>query len=543
MTQRPTAQRRIGVPCSRSESAALRFRDWMRGTGRGPLRRVWATAYHVAQIGVAAWLRHRAPDVTVYVRGSFGEGRPTYGFSDLDFVAIASDEKQADFLQRKTADTLEHHPTTAQAMDVAILNGSELPAAGKTPFYCRPATRLRPGEPALGATLGLNFFDHVRPWRRIGGPNRQVSGSISRAHRPQWTWLEVQFRWKHLLRTVAGVHDPQQASHVASGALVGLARAAAWMESGESGLSREEAVESALEFAPRFATTLQRAAQGGSEPDEILPAAAALTDSIATRIEELGGEPTFVELKGTGPSAGKEAPLVDWRSLTFPRDAGEVLIATPGAARDPALVRALSARSGRRRSAILDGRLLAMPIKPGSPGDTRAEWAWQLRAMQCATSDPVSWATASGRSTAVFLQHSGWSLQDWHALSARLPAEQLAAEAFRTATLDQRVAVLFAAVRTAALGRSMSEGHPMLPVSLDAAADEAADLHPRLRAAVEATTEYVQGEAGNLEPLDLEPWRTQALEALAQTSLTSLAQLAGHPLRVSLEPRASLAGG
>jgi|GEM_PF-4570482 len=512
MTRRPDTRTLTRPSSTPGETLALTLRDWMRATGRGPISPVWTAVwragYRAATLLGAALLRRSSPGVAVYLRGSFGSGRPRYGFSDLDFVAVTRDESEARSLEARVEETFNRAPVLRKALDVAVLNGAELSAGAAVPFYSRPSTTLRPSCAGVTASLGLSFYPRLRPWRRVAGPERFLRSEVAPEHRPLWAWLEVEFRWKHLLRAGELTDDPLQSNHVAARALVGLAQAFAWLVSGQEHVDDRDVARSVAAAVPDAADALARALRNGLIAQEAFPAAAAITRAIADRSEAAGGVPVQVELIGADTRPADPMPLLDWRSLIFPEDPFETLSVRRGSVGDGETLRRHSAREGSRRNGVLDGPLLALPIQPDSPGDDRDGVHWPLRAMHGAVSDPVCWALAQGRSHALFSQHPGWSAEAWTRIATDRLSAELSPDVFAAARPLKQLAILTAAARAQMLRESLGAGKPALPVSLEAVA---AELDSR-DAELACPAELLRGDRTDAAAVDLEPAR-RSLEA------------------------------
>lgn len=499
-------RRRSSAPPRRqpsgSERLALLVRDCMRATGRGPLRLVWLALYGAASGSLTWALRLCAPGSTIFARGSWGERRLAFGYSDLDLVAVAPGAAGAARMRRCLDRALSALPLMRKAVDVAVTTRAEIECASAAPFVC-PATPAREKTGAsLPRGLGISFFGQLRPWRHLAGPRLNLYGPISETHRLQWAWAEAQFRWKHLLRSLLGEQDSRQAAHLASGAVVGLAQVALWAETGEERFDPRAAAALAPAHRAALETALRRSEGGpGAPPLEALPAMAALTHVLSDRIDRSAGIGSRLRLIG-GAESGQESPLLDWRSLVFPA-ADETMRATPGRLSDAALLAQEAAEDGRRRAAIVDGRLLLLPIRPGSPADRFAAQGWVMRSVESAVSDPVAWALARGDATAVFSRIPGWSLEDW---SRRAVAElrlRLEEKRFEAAGPERRNARLMAATRAAALAESLDAGQPELLVSDRAVRRWAEERRPELR-----------GRLQGLDQRTSEAWRRALAEEL-----------------------------
>lgn len=480
----------------------------MRATGQGPLRPVWMALYGAVSGSLTVALRSRAPGSTIFARGSWGERKLRFGYSDLDLVAVAPETEGATRIRRFLDRMFRLLPAMRQAVDVAVTTRAELESASAAPFVC-PTT---PAREKTGSMLprgaGISFFGRLRPWRRLAGPPLQLDGPMSEAHRLQWAWAEAQFRWKHFLRCLLGEQDSLQAAHLASAALAGLAQAAAWAETGEELFDCEAAAALAPTHRRVVEAALRRSGGGvGVQPIEALPAMAALTHKLSDRIDRSAGVGLRVRLIGVEES-GSDIPLLDWRSLIFPA-ADEVMLARPGRLADATLLAETAAEDGSRRTAIVDRRVLLLPIRPESPADRFAAQNWVMRSVEHAVSDPVAWALARGDQSAVFSRISGWSLEDWSRRAVSELSLRLEERRFESASQARQTARLMAATRALALERSLRAGRPELLVSRPSVVSWAEGSWPDLR-----------GRLHELAPQAAEAWHRALVEEFARVRET-----------------------
>ncbi len=496
---------------SGSERLALVARDCMRATGRGPLRLVWMSLYGAASGALTLALRLCAPGSTIFARGSWGERRLLFGYSDLDLVAVAPEARGATRIRRWLDRAFRTLPLMRKAVDVAVTTRAEIESASAAPFVC-PATPARERtRTALPRGLGISFFGRLRRWRRLAGQRLDLYAPICEEHRLLWAWAEAQFRWKHLLRSLLSEQDRLQAAHLASAALAGLAQVAAWAEIGEERLDPEAAAALAPAHWAAVVEAALRRSEGGAgvEPLEALPAMAAVTHALSNRIDRFAGSGSRLRLIGMHEKRS-EAPLLDWRSLVFPA-ANETMRVMPGQLSDAALLVEEAVEDGRRRTAIVDGRLLLLPIRPGSPADRFAAQGWVMRSVQSAVSDPVAWALARGHATAVFSRITGWSLEDWSRRSVAELRLRLEKKRFEAAGPERRNARLMASTRAAALAKSLNAGEPELLVSDRAVLDWLEDRRPELR-----------GRLQELNQRTAEAWRSALVKELERVCEAAL---------------------
>jgi hypothetical protein len=148
-------------------------------------------------------------------------------------------------------------------------------------------------------------------------------------------------------------------------------------------------------------------------------------------------------------------PLADWRALvwSFPPDEG---LAPVCAARpDPVLLghAALVCNDGAYVGVRLDDLLVVPTLKRS-----------RMRAVQCATTDPVTFALMAGRSSAAFPDVPGWSARD---TARRAAAEHLGwlADGCPGPDRDRRLA---GAARAALFLESVERGAPELLLTVAA---------------------------------------------------------------------------
>jgi hypothetical protein len=131
--------------------------------------------------------------------------------------------------------------------------------------------------------------------------------------------------------------------------------------------------------------------------------------------------------------------------------------ARTGSPGDPASLRAAALRQdGGAYAALRDGALLVLP----SPVRERN----RLRAVQCAASDPVTFALLEGRGQAIYPRTDGWSIEH---VARRAVAEHRA----RLATPLLDAVTLLGAARAALLWESVRRGAPALAVTATAVWD------------------------------------------------------------------------
>jgi hypothetical protein len=174
----------------------------------------------------------------------------------------------------------------------------------------------------------------------------------------------------------------------------------------------------------------------------------------AAELRRLAGAPGQLEL----------IPLADWRARVWSLPPDEVIAVLPFEPTDPAVL-AVTAPAGEdgAYAALRTGALLLLP----SLKQTR------LRAVQCAVTDPVSFALVAGRARASFPALPGWSAED---SALRAVAEHLGwlLEEPDPEPSAQSLARLLTAGRAALFHESLLANDPELPVTVAAAAERLA---------------------------------------------------------------------
>jgi predicted nucleotidyltransferase len=487
-------------------------------SGQGPLRPAWSGAYMTLIRVVAAVLRRRQADATVYVRGGFGRGGdPVFGLSDIDLLVIlrgdpsrprAARDRLMDDWRRLT----RAMPALRRLVAVSAFEDAELADATS-------ANVLTHGLPGQDGLCGRALFfgddpllDHFsfrsRPglygpmadWRRVAGGERRPLRRGTSERSLTAAWLELQCWWRYAVRACAQPGDWHTA-YLSVKLIAEPVRILLWLRHGEQVFSRRRALECGLarlpeeEKAIRLGLELHRAL--ARRPDSalhrVLPALLGLSERVAaeiareleeagvTEVALAGGEtdPVAVSLAEDRPwgllGGGEVLPLADWRgrALAAPPDELLVVLREADAADPTTLALAASAEAPGVVPAVPWGRLLVVPSLDTL---TRPLPRGVLRSLQCAASDPVSHALVSKASTARFPEITGWSARD---AARRAVAEQRARIArLRLADSVGDLAAVLAAARAALFLQSVQQGEPRLALTLAAVCTELASRVP-----------------------------------------------------------------
>jgi hypothetical protein len=117
-------------------------------TGRGTLRLLWCFGYATVIRAVATFLRIASAEA-VYLRGSFANGEPIYGLSDVDLVAVVGADRRRDTdqvrLRGRVGRFYAGTPAARGVVEVTVLTEPELQEACSTLVArCGTTTGLGP---------------------------------------------------------------------------------------------------------------------------------------------------------------------------------------------------------------------------------------------------------------------------------------------------------------------------------------------------------------------------------------------------------------
>lgn len=459
-------------------------------TQAGALRPLWRAAHELLMRGVAWYLCRGVEGAAGYAAGSSGRGEPLYGISDIDLVVVVPrvmgrPGEASARVRRRWARLRRALPPLGELVDVAIYEREDLPRAiGATAFTFGldqsrrdSAAYLGPGRlanPALVEGPGL-LYGLTAAWRPLRpGPPLPPAREPDARQRRLAAWLNLQSWWRFWFSACLRPDAPRT-PYLAVKLVSEPARIWLWLVHGERFFGRRATLERALVLLPdegpaiRAALDLHRRLPGRAVPDlpEMLSAFVRLSDRIAALLiaESYAHGQTEVRLIGAGDSPEGLVPLADWRALVWSFSPDEQLLPWPGDPADPVIL-AEAALAGRQGPypALRAHELLVLPS--ADEGGMRS----RLRAVQCAASDPVSWALLDGRDVARFPDVAGWSARDW---ARRAVAEHAAwLRTDPAASVRPPLARALSAVRAALFLESVESGEPELAVTLDAAIDQ-----------------------------------------------------------------------
>jgi hypothetical protein len=509
-------------------------RRLMLRTAEGRFRVVWRALYAALISGTAGALRAASAEA-VYVRGSFARGEPIYGLSDVDLIAIVGgDRADARRLRSAVRRFYERVPTARHVVDVTVLAADELAEMCFSPFVTHawdPQRRTaRPRARFYGdhshrerfgprADTSLRLYGPLRRWQLVAG--RDVAGvpDSPDAYRWLWSWLDLQFFWKHAFRTCANPSSPQ-AAYFCTKMVAEPARMWLWLSRGAQPTNRStEVLEEALRLMPeeervlQLALSLRRSLPSSVDP----PLDAALAwlwrmsarfgDRLAAEVRSAGA--TTVRLVGGGDELvpaprgtdamvsllGREAaptpmPLLDWRALVVPNLPDEAFVVLRGDPADPRRVAAAAlADAGSLHPALRGDNLLLLPsARQGVHPLATATF----RAIQCPATDPVSFALLAGRRAAEFPNLPGWNAGECAERAVLEHAAWLEREQSREPSRQRQLGMVLSAARAALFSESFASGQPELALTVAATVERLGACDEGARHVAEAALDHYQ---------------------------------------------------
>jgi hypothetical protein len=479
----------------------LGARGFMLRTQSGPLRRVWAFWYECLLRSIAAWLR-RGVDAAVYVSGTFGHDDPVFGVSDVDLVVVAPDDRSEPGRNRRRMQQCWQKlcaripPVSWVISGITWYEENELLRAVSSTYLtyglgsdraAAPAAFFGPGRPAEPFLLLRPGLWPTREWRLVAGADRRPTIDPEGSPERQWpaAWLDLQFWWRYAFDACLDPEAPQ-VPFLCVKLVAEPARTLLWVQHGERVFSRKAVLERAIdafpEEAPAFRSALELLGRLHRSPsvvlDEYLPSLVRLSSRLGRTIEAsvASAETTNVTLVGGAedivPPEPLVQPLVDWRALARPFPGDEALTLLEG---DAGSAAELSAALCAYRPVIYPVLRAPSLLIMAAPPRARRE----LRGVQFAASDPVSFAVVEGRRVASFVDVPGWSARD---TARRAVAEHrawldfgLGADNGSRHDPAKTLAMLLSAIRVALFHDSLRNGEPELALTLAAAAKAVAN--------------------------------------------------------------------
>jgi hypothetical protein len=389
-----------------------RLQELVMRTAAGPLRPLWLAGYGALARAIAAFLRRADASATIYLGGSFGHGEPVVGLSDLDVIAVSARDPGA--IRRRWRALVRRVPLLARvAADVFVYSEEELRRAAGAPCMTSTETFHRRDDvhDEAGLTVRPGPFGATREWRLLCGPERRAEATADAQSRRLAAWLELQFWWRFAFRAAADPAAPET-PFLCVKLIAEPARLWLWLARGRAVFARGEVLREAIAAIPgeREAFELANELRRGLTrcPDPPLAAALASFTRQSAMLAALmndaadAADGRAVRLAGIGSGP---PPLMDWRALVAPSRTHEQFRLVDGDPGDPEALSRLGVATTGPSPALHAAPLLVRPaVEPA-----RAK----LRAVQCAATDPVSFALVAGRDAARFAELPGWSAADW----------------------------------------------------------------------------------------------------------------------------------
>ena len=476
-----------------------------------PLRPVWRRAHAAVIAACARYLMRGQPGSGAYLRASFGYGDQMHGLSDVDLAVVLADSAhghhECPAVRRRWARLCRLVPGLSHLVQPTVYERRELEdALAATTLTTRGAIHLAPAAPCDPAGLRYRpgLFGPLSDWRHVAGAR-----NVSTATRPQdghqrriAAWLELQRWWREALFACANPGGPRL-PYLCVKLVAEPARIWIWLVHGEALRRRREVLDRALALMPEEREAIESAlrlhAALPRSPEaplaELLPAFLRLSARLGRLLEdELAAAPTTdvrldwggEEELVLGPGAreplraatGGEPrllPLADWHARVWPVHPDHAMAPLALDLADPDAIGAAARAAGDwgPYAAVRHDGLLVLP----GPG--------LMRALQTATTDPVSFALLDGEPVARFRDVPGWSVHDsarraleehraWLGTDPVRPGAALTgwmdAQARTTQPTAEALGLLLTAARAALFHDSLAAGEPVLPLTLAATA-------------------------------------------------------------------------
>jgi hypothetical protein len=471
----------------------VRLRRWwwiqrlIARTSETPLALVWRLAYDAMARALGVALARAVPGSTAYLAGSFSDGEPVYGVSDLDLVVVVPEASSGAGLHRAATRrrwqrlcrwvrplprivdlSVDEEPALRRAAAATALSYDLDRTPGREgSIYFGPESIWNAGG---GAWLHAGATDaRGRDWRRLTGPERRMRADrLGQGHVHLAAWLGLQSWWRWCFAACLDREAPwverlcEKLVRAPTRVLGVLGAADDEPRSGRVPSTLDEALIEFVAASCRLAEWLTgQALQHGTVDVRLV---GEVDELLLPHREQDGG-------LASSSAAGRILPLADWRALAHPSLPDEALQPIGGEPTDPAAIAAAArAEDGARYPALRDGHLLVLP--------TADLWVrGRLRAVQCPASDPVSFALLAGSTVASFPRVMGWDAGDWarravaeHRANLRYVAPRIAGE-----EPGKALAYGFSAGRAAILLDSVHHGEPTLPLTIASTAELLAD--------------------------------------------------------------------
>ncbi len=482
------------------------------------LRPLWRAAHKLVLRASMIYLRRGKSGSGAYLRASFGYGDALYGLSDIDMIVVLPDQSPGHAcpharrrwrrlcrvvpgLGHLVQPTIYEETELGRAIASSTLTADRAVHLGSRPDCDEASLRFRPG-----------LYGPMRDWRHLAGADcRPPALPLQDEHQRRIAaWLELQRWWREAFYACAHPGGPRL-PYLCVKLVAEPVRIWLWLVYGEQQHRREDVLLRALRRMPEEeqaltgALSLYRALSRSPEPPlaEMLTAFVRLSgrlgrllvdelrdaDTTTVRLLWGGQQELLVDADGRRRMhklTGQDPillPLADWRARVWPVHPDDVLAEAHLDPADPAELGAAAVAAGDwgPYPAVRTDGLLVLP----GPG--------LMRAVQCAATDPVSFAVLDRAATAAFPDVPGWSAGDsarravaehraW--LGADLPGrltaldEWMDAQAHTTVPAAEALGRLLTAGQAALFLNSLEAGDPELPLTLAAAAGQLGETVP-----------------------------------------------------------------
>jgi hypothetical protein len=449
----------------------------------GPL---WRALYVATARVVAAYVRRGDPGATVLLRGSLVSDEAIYGMSDLDLAVVVAGDSSPEPLRERWRRVAAAAPPLERLVDLSFYREDELATAAARSYLTCGLSNSIGGRLDDAAQLLIRAEDPAE-WRVIAGPDRRPPRAARRlSDRRVAAWLEMQCWWRQAFAIAADTRRPD-AARMCVKLLAEPARVYLELTGRPVAAGRRRALEAALHALPDEEETLRSGLQLGDglhrRPEPPLREAIAYLARMTTRvarvleIDALAASATEVTLVGDaseplalapdeargvrelGVSRDGLLPLVDaWARAAVPYLPDEVFAVVDGDPSDPAeLARLIEACGDASYGALRGPGFLVMPV-PVARG--------VLRAVQCAPTDPVSFALADGSDVARFPRLPGLSAEDAARRAVAEHAAWLERQPRGGVRTLRALGLLLTAARAAIFLETVRDGRGQLPLTM-----------------------------------------------------------------------------
>ena len=513
-------------------------------TARTPVGWLWALVHRLIARAGAAYLLWGNKGGEAYTRGSLDSVDFLAGLSDIDLVVVLAPDRGGPGVAEARArarwerlrrafpavDLVLDHPRIYERPGLDQVAGSssytyglEGPAGDRhdrSAYFAVGSsadtirTLQRPG--LYGTSAG---------WKLLRGRDRRPrEGAADAQDLRVSAWLELQHWWRYAFPVCVDATGPRTAS-LCLKLVAEPARIWLLLAHGEQIQGREEVLRRALVRLPEEEGVLRWALDLHARlPDSPPPPVEQTVRTLLRFSERIAGVigeqiaaagATEVELAGvdppelivahgswrpieslTGGDDPRQLPFCDWREITVPVRPDRTLAALPGDPGDPALLAAASlVPQPGPQPAFLAKDLLVLP--------SVRRFLSQLRCIQCAATDPVSFALLLGDGAARFPNVRGWSVQDTARRAVAEHRARLAADSRIPAGGSddgETLTTLITTARAALLWETTAEGEPQLPVTVTETLRRLGDRSSAARTVAEDALEHYGAFVRQLTP-------------------------------------------